>query len=844
MFNYHMSYAELSAALNTIVLEERLLTDHEVRCIGKSLENPFLNAMLQEYPLLKSAQELLQKTLIRMEQEAAQRGHQNAVLIGVHNAAYAGPRERTKRYLQKQFPATKKPGLMEKLEEFVSEFLNLDKYPDVRKELELAELARDTERLEEFKKGNLSKYTPPKSIKEILEDFARYIPHLKSVYSTNTTFAWDVLESLFDRMDGLDNPEDKEAARNTLILALDDARAAYELLNGSYIAGTNFTCPQGLDERLLDHHQMIVADVKSNLNSNEEAVQILMSPFAKIDSQDIEHGGITRHIYTPLLYQLYAQAAGYRLQPQTKQIYKLKDSVKIEDVKQQYLNQFPNVRIKEMQEKIFNAAIASMKNNSLTVGEYDSNSVITFLNSLEVNPLEQQEHTEIELIAPENVKTEEDILNTMVAEGPFIDRAHLEIVLAWHDPKASTVTMSDSLEAGLEPSVTETMPSKESIISAYNSYVQNQLRLNPSCSLDFMNDTLEGVLMQEYLHDLPCTQTVLCEYLLAPSTALNQDKKEQLAVLCAKQGFGLALSILIKQGVNPNYKDRQERETLLHIAIQNNHAACFKALINAKADVNLKSDWTQTALMLAATHGKLEYVKALIDAGADVNAQDNNEYTALIWAAKNSQTECLKALIDAGANLNAQDNNEYTALMWAAKNSQTECLKALIDAGANLNVQTRFFGSTALLLAAWDGRTECLKALIDAGANLKLVGANYLSLLTYSDQTILTWAVVNGHTEYVRALINAGADLNWQDDDGNTALILAVSNWRTECVKALIAAGANPNLKNKKGETAMMIARMMIARETEKIHIISAIARGIVSESVKAIFTAKDDKTK
>jgi len=42
----------------------------------------------------------------------------------------------------------------------------------------------------------------------------------------------------------------------------------------------------------------------------------------------------------------------------------------------------------------------------------------------------------------------------------------------------------------------------------------------------------------------------------------------------------------------------------------------------------------------------------------------------------------------------------------------------------------------------------------------------------------------------------------------------------------------------------MMIARMMIARETEKIHIISAIARGIVSESVKAIFTAKDDKTK
>jgi len=64
-------------------------------------------------------------------------------------------------------------------------------------------------------------------------------------------------------------------------------------------------------------------------------------------------------------------------------------------------------------------------------------------------------------------------------------------------------------------------------------------------------------------------------------------------------------------------------------------------------------------------------------------------------------------------------------------------------------------------------------------------------------------------------------------------------NGHTECVKALIAAGANPNLKNKKGETAMMIAR-----ETGKIHIIDALAVGIASESVKAIFTAKDDKTK
>lgn len=40
-------------------------------------------------------------------------------------------------------------------------------------------------------------------------------------------------------------------------------------------------------------------------------------------------------------------------------------------------------------------------------------------------------------------------------------------------------------------------------------------------------------------------------------------------------------------------------------------------------DVNLKTkDNGQTALMLAASHGKLTTVKLLLDAGADVNIQD------------------------------------------------------------------------------------------------------------------------------------------------------------------------------------------------------------------------------
>ncbi|MBM4222844.1 MAG: hypothetical protein FJ161_03495 [Gammaproteobacteria bacterium] len=74
MFNYHMSYAELSTALNTIALEKRLLTEHEVKCIDTSLEKSFLKAMLTQYPLGHSARNLLQETARRNRELHAPKG--------------------------------------------------------------------------------------------------------------------------------------------------------------------------------------------------------------------------------------------------------------------------------------------------------------------------------------------------------------------------------------------------------------------------------------------------------------------------------------------------------------------------------------------------------------------------------------------------------------------------------------------------------------------------------------------------------------------------------------------------------------------------------------------------
>ncbi|MBM4223148.1 MAG: hypothetical protein FJ161_05080 [Gammaproteobacteria bacterium] len=120
MFNYQMSYAELSTALNNMNRMHRLLTVHEITCIENSLKNPFLKALIYEYPFLRSAQTLLQNSLTQQEQEAAEH---DLICTNVHDIAFAGSRERTARYLQKQFPATGRSGLMEKLQDFVKNSL-------------------------------------------------------------------------------------------------------------------------------------------------------------------------------------------------------------------------------------------------------------------------------------------------------------------------------------------------------------------------------------------------------------------------------------------------------------------------------------------------------------------------------------------------------------------------------------------------------------------------------------------------------------------------------------------------------------------------------------------------
>eukprot|EP01084_Bolivina_argentea_P236823 398157_1 len=89
---------------------------------------------------------------------------------------------------------------------------------------------------------------------------------------------------------------------------------------------------------------------------------------------------------------------------------------------------------------------------------------------------------------------------------------------------------------------------------------------------------------------------------------------------------------------------------------------------------------------------------------------------------------------------------------------------------------------TPLLFAAKHGSLECSKIFIEMGVDVNFQNMNGETALMLSSQ--------NGHTEVVELLLshNVGADANVTDKNDRTALFHAVTSGSIECVKILLSS--------------------------------------------------------
>ncbi|MDI3381595.1 ankyrin repeat domain-containing protein [Xenophilus aerolatus] len=138
-------------------------------------------------------------------------------------------------------------------------------------------------------------------------------------------------------------------------------------------------------------------------------------------------------------------------------------------------------------------------------------------------------------------------------------------------------------------------------------------------------------------------------------------------------------------------------------------------LLERDAPIDAKNSHGQTALVLAASAGKLPVVKALVKRGAKLTG-------ALYAASEALHVPLVKYLIEVGADLDevSEDGNELTPLLTACsrgKKKGSEIALLLLRAGARADYVRQDDGMSAIKFALWG---QCSK---DVLAELQVRGS-------------------------------------------------------------------------------------------------------------------------
>lgn len=186
-----------------------------------------------------------------------------------------------------------------------------------------------------------------------------------------------------------------------------------------------------------------------------------------------------------------------------------------------------------------------------------------------------------------------------------------------------------------------------------------------------------------------------------------------------------------------------EKESLLHVAVENNNLEMVKLLIAAGENVNLESDSGRPLLDYAIWHGyeptkKADFqamIRLLVSHGADLNIKYGPKKTTALHELVSSMrcvdtegslkeqcktlSEMAELLIKSGAEVNASNINTDTPLHFAAILNSVSLIKLLVAHGADLKFTDRA-GKTPLMLSmerrVWDNditlKLQTIKMLI------------------------------------------------------------------------------------------------------------------------------------
>ncbi len=119
------------------------------------------------------------------------------------------------------------------------------------------------------------------------------------------------------------------------------------------------------------------------------------------------------------------------------------------------------------------------------------------------------------------------------------------------------------------------------------------------------------------------------DYLINAQIDRQRNAANALLLKGTSEGNITEVQEALEKGANPNYApifgDAVAGGNPLHDACALGRRDIAEELLNAKAYVNARDNYSQTPLHRAAASGNAELIRLLVQAGADINARDNKD---------------------------------------------------------------------------------------------------------------------------------------------------------------------------------------------------------------------------
>ncbi len=228
----------------------------------------------------------------------------------------------------------------------------------------------------------------------------------------------------------------------------------------------------------------------------------------------------------------------------------------------------------------------------------------------------------------------------------------------------------------------------------------------------------------------------------------------------------------IKQGVDVNMRSLDGSTALIWAAYSNQDPRITLALLEAGADVKIRSNGDDDALIMACANLNPEIMRILLGAGAPVNEVYGEFGSSPLMVAilTSHDPMIISILLECGADVNMRRSDGFTAFLLAAISCKDPMfISTLLQAGANIEDRDMFGNSALILAARFNQNVEITKFLIESGLDINAKNKT-------GDTALMSAALHNSNAAVFSAIFNAGADFNARNDNGFTAFNYASCN--------------------------------------------------------------------